>query len=102
MYRKHSGLSTETIADLVGLRFQDSVNRHERFVRIPDLKTAFAYEAVLRVNVHDIFSGLRDEAIAEVQARALKAIRHRRPSGSGAQRRRRLHALERIAGIRES
>jgi len=50
--------------------------RHELSARLPDLRTALAYEAVYGRTVRELFAGLYEEAEQAVAARAA-VLRHR-------------------------
>jgi transcriptional regulator with XRE-family HTH domain len=56
--RIRSGLSQKELACILGFRSGVPISRHERSESVPDLLTAFGYEAVFRVPITQIFPGL--------------------------------------------
>lgn len=56
--RKASGLSQQEIGELLGYKNQWQVSRHERSRTAPPLLMALAYEAIFRVPVSVLFSGM--------------------------------------------
>lgn len=69
VYRKKTGLSQREIGFLVGYLKEAAISRHERFHSLPPLLTALAYEAIFRVPVGDIFSGVRELVASGVEDR---------------------------------
>lgn len=59
------------MAFLLGAKEGAKVSRYERFARVPNLDTAFAYEAVFRVFASEILGGIYDK----VERRTLKRVR---------------------------
>ena len=74
-HRSRSGLSQRELARLIGYR-DVKVSRHERGVTIPPLAVAFAYEAVFRVPVHELFPGIQEAAVKNIEARLAALDRH--------------------------
>lgn len=68
--RKRLGLSQDEVAFLLGTQSGAKVCRYERFVREPSLETAFAYEAIFRRSVRELFGGVYQEIERKVAARA--------------------------------
>jgi len=69
--RKRLTLSQEEIAFLLGIVSGGAkVSLHERFAQEPNLKTAFAYEAVFQRTASELFSGVYQKVEREVTARA--------------------------------
>jgi transcriptional regulator with XRE-family HTH domain len=68
--RKRLALSQDDVAFLLGTQSGAKVCRYERFVREPSLETAFAYEAIFRKPVRELFSGLYQKVERKVAARA--------------------------------
>ncbi len=56
-HRKHTGLSQDEVAFLLGCQSGTKVSRYERFIRQPTLETAFAYEALFGVPARELFAG---------------------------------------------
>jgi DNA-binding XRE family transcriptional regulator len=68
-HRRRSGLSQLELARLVGHRNSGRVSRHERGVTLPPLSVALAYEAVFHVPVHELFPGIHEAAIKNIETR---------------------------------
>lgn len=68
--RKRLALSQDEVAFLLGIRSGAKVCRNERFVRVPSLETAFAYEVIFQKPARELFSGLYQKAEREVASRA--------------------------------
>jgi transcriptional regulator with XRE-family HTH domain len=75
--RKRLGLSQDDVAFLLGCRSGSKVCRYERFVRIPGLDVAFAFEVIFGKPACEIFAGIFKEVEEKVVARA-KALLVRR------------------------
>ena len=56
--RKRLNLRQADISSLLGAPTNETVCRHERFVRIPTLHDAFAYQAIYNKPASELFSGL--------------------------------------------
>ena len=77
-------MSQTDIAALLGIRTASKISRYERGRRLPPLRTALAYEAILGKPIAELFGGtfgsIRDEVAR--RARALEASASRPPRGS--------------------
>jgi transcriptional regulator with XRE-family HTH domain len=82
--RRRAGLSQTDIAVLLGVRTASKISRYERGRRLPPLKTALAYEAILGKPIAELFAGTFAPIEGEVQrrARSLKDSSARPPRGS--------------------
>ena len=60
--RKHSGLSQEEVAFLLGGHNGGKVSRYEQCNRMPSLETACAYEALFGIPVSQLFAGVFEKA----------------------------------------
>jgi DNA-binding XRE family transcriptional regulator len=69
-HRRRSGLTQSEMATLLGWTGSVNVSLHERFQRLPSLKTALAYEAILGVPVAELFAGLYQKVGKETSKRA--------------------------------
>lgn len=72
--RKRSGLSQKELGHILGFRSGAPTSRHERSDAVPDLLTAFGYEAIFRVPISELFPGLYqavevgiEERLAEIE-----------------------------------
>jgi transcriptional regulator with XRE-family HTH domain len=68
--RKRLALSQTEVAFLIGARSGEKVSRHERFLRVPNLETALAYEAIYKRSISELFPGLYQKVEQEVAVRA--------------------------------
>ena len=71
-HRKRSGFNQEELGFLLGDKKHSAISRYEAGERNPDLKTAFAYQALFGCAVEELFPGLQDEVRSEVGKRAQK------------------------------
>ena len=69
-HRKRLTLSQEEVAFLLGTQSGAKTCRYERFVRVPSLETALAYEAIFQKPVRELFGGLYHRVGQEVAGRA--------------------------------
>lgn len=69
-HRKRLGMSQDDVAFLLGVQSRAKVSRNERFVHVPSLKTAFAYEIILQRPAQELFRGLYEQTEQEIVARA--------------------------------
>ena len=69
-YRKQSGLSQAQLGMLLGDERVSQVSRYERGLRLPDLETVLAYEAIFGVHARDLFAGLFEEIERRTHERA--------------------------------
>jgi transcriptional regulator with XRE-family HTH domain len=96
--RKRMALSQYEVAFLLGAQSGAKVCRYERFVRVPSLETALAYEAIFKTSASELFGGLYQKVEKEVAARArILAARndHGRPGARTARKRQALTNLAR-------
>lgn len=68
--RKRAGLSQRDVAALLGDRTVSKISRYERWRRLPPLRMALAYEAILGKPVAQLFSGTYAPIRTEVARRA--------------------------------
>jgi transcriptional regulator with XRE-family HTH domain len=68
--RKRMALSQDEVAFLLGAQSGAKVCRYERFVRVPSLETALAYEAIFKTSASELFGGLYQKVEKEVAVRA--------------------------------
>lgn len=59
-YRRRSGLSERQVAYLLGCASGSKVSRYERFARLPDLRTVFAYEIIFHTPAQELLAGIYD------------------------------------------
>jgi len=78
--RKRLGLSQDEVAFLLGHLEASQVSRYEHFVRVPDLETALAFEAILKRSLSELFGGLYQKVEKEVGERA-KVLLEQKNSG---------------------
>ena len=95
--RKRAGLSQRDVAALLGVQTASKVSRYERDRRLPLLRTALAYEAILRKPVSDLFAGTFASARDAVQARAKHLATLERRAGNPVLFRRRKESISAIA-----
>jgi transcriptional regulator with XRE-family HTH domain len=95
--RRRAGLSQTDIAALLGVRTASKVSRYERNHRLPPLRTALAYEAILGKPIAELFGGTSAAIEEEVRrrARSLGNASARPPRGSRFARRK--ESIETIA-----
>ena len=95
--RRRAGLSQTDIGALLGVRTGSKISRYEHGRRLPPLKTALAYEAILGKPIAELFGGTFAAIEGEVQrrARSLESLGVRPPRGSRFFRRK--ESLETIA-----
>jgi len=67
--RKRSGLSQKELAHILGFRSGVPISRHERSESVPDLLTAFGYEAIFRVPITQMFPGLYETVELGIEER---------------------------------
>ena len=78
-HRKRLLLSQEEVGFLLGLNGEGKgikVSRDENNARVPDLRTALAYEALYGRPVRELFAGLYEQAERDLAERA-RILRHR-------------------------
>jgi len=69
-YRKHSGLTQDEIAFLLGHKNGTKISRFERFTRKPDLQTALAYQLIFGTPAEVIFPGIYQNVERQIINRA--------------------------------
>jgi len=72
-HRKHSSLSQEEVAFMLGIKGMDKsnkVSRDENYSRIPTLESALAYEAIYGKPIRELFAGLYEQVTRDVSTRA--------------------------------
>lgn len=69
-HRRRWALSQEQLSVLLGFRSAAQLSKFERNERLPNLKTALAFEIIFGVPLGDICEGLRAEVEEEVMRRA--------------------------------
>lgn len=67
--RMKSGLSQNELADILGSCSGAAVSRHERSISVPDLLTAFGYEAIFQVPISDLFPGIYQTVAIGIEGR---------------------------------
>jgi len=68
-HRKHSGLSQDEVAFLLGCENGAKVSRYEKRRRLPPLETALACEAIFGVPVSELFAGVREDIGKDIARR---------------------------------
>jgi transcriptional regulator with XRE-family HTH domain len=74
-YRKKSGLTLRDMASLLGSQTPGQFFRYEQHQHIPSIRTAFAFEAILKVPVAELFAGIRESVEKEIEERMQILIR---------------------------
>lgn len=78
--RRRLALSQEEVGFLIGINGEGKgikVSRDEHSARVPDLRTALAYEAVYGRPIRELFAGMYENIEQEVVGRA-NVLRHRK------------------------
>jgi DNA-binding XRE family transcriptional regulator len=57
-HRLKSGFSRRELAGIIGLFTETQVARHERSNALPSLMAALSYQAIFRIPITELFSGL--------------------------------------------
>lgn len=68
-HRLKSGMNQRELAELVGLIAHHQVSLHERFVTFPSLMAALSYQAIFSVPVAELFPGLYEPILANIEMR---------------------------------
>lgn len=71
-YRKQNGMTQEDMAFLLGLKGRSALPRFERNERYPDIKTALAYRAIFKREIHELFPELETQTKRAVARRRAK------------------------------
>ena len=69
-HRKKAGFTQVETAFLIGLASGSRISHYENFSRLPDLKTAFAYEVVFHTPLRELFAGVFELVEQETVKRA--------------------------------
>lgn len=88
--RKRLALSQDDVAFLLGTQSGAKICRYERFVRVPSLETALAYEAIFKRSVSELFGGLyrkTEGAVAERAKTLIERTNRRKPNQQTTRRR---------------
>lgn len=96
--RKRAGLSQEDLAFLLGCKNGSKVGRYERFRRQPTLPTVFVLESIFGRPARELFAGIYEDATQHAADRARRLVARLSKRPDSPQLRRRLAALEAIAG----
>jgi transcriptional regulator with XRE-family HTH domain len=96
--RKRLALFQSEVAFLMGTRGGTKISRIEKFVRLPDLKAAIAFEVIYKRSVRELFSGLYKEVEKEVAERA-KILTYRKDLKPSRRTARKREALRDLAGL---
>lgn len=70
--RRKSGLSQKELANILGFRSKATISRHESSRAVPDLLTAFGYEAIFRVPISELFPGIHQTVELGIEERLEK------------------------------
>jgi transcriptional regulator with XRE-family HTH domain len=81
-HRKRSSFTQADIAFLLGLKLPSAVSRYESGGRLPDLRTALAYEIIFEAASRDLFHLVYAEVARQVAERAIELARAARGGGS--------------------
>jgi transcriptional regulator with XRE-family HTH domain len=92
-------LSQDEVAFLLGTENGAKVCRYERFVRVPSLETALAYETIFKRSVSELFPGLYQKAEREVATRAKALVERKDRRKSNGQTARKHEALADLAAL---
>lgn len=69
-HRKRSALTQDEVGFLLGSQKGSKVSRYEQLTRLPELRTALAFEAIFKRSVSELFPGLFQMVKAAVKERA--------------------------------
>jgi DNA-binding XRE family transcriptional regulator len=76
MHRKRAGLSQAEMAFILGGRRGTKVSRYERFKRLPELPTAFAYQVTFGIPASELFAGVFEQ-VRRVTVRRVRVLYRR-------------------------
>jgi len=96
-YRKRGALTQDEAAFLLGCKSGTKVSRYERLSRQPNLRTAFACQAIFGVPAHELFPGMYAEVEQAVAKRAQRLSERTRAGRPGAAAKRKAELLGAIA-----
>src|SRR5438309_12044963 len=71
-FRRKSGLTQREVAFLLGWKNGAQLSRYEKRHTLPPLRTALAFEAIFKVPLAELFSGLRESVGRETSERIEK------------------------------
>ena len=69
-HRKRYDLKQEEVAFLLGGKSNSKISEYETFQRVPNLKTALAFQALFGTPVAELFSGIYQDVEKEVSRKA--------------------------------
>jgi len=69
-HRRKAGFTQNETAFLIGLKSANRVSRYENLKRLPNLKTAFAYEVIFALPARELFAGIFEAVEKETVKRA--------------------------------
>jgi transcriptional regulator with XRE-family HTH domain len=73
-YRKHSGLTQQEVAFLLGCETSAQVSRYENRRRLPPIETVAACEEIFGVPFAELFAGIRQSVGKDVAKRRLELM----------------------------
>jgi transcriptional regulator with XRE-family HTH domain len=73
-YRKHTALSQDEVACLLGCNKGTKVSRHELSARVPSIEALLAYEIILDVPLRELFAGMFEKVEDLTRERAERLI----------------------------
>jgi transcriptional regulator with XRE-family HTH domain len=73
-HRKHSGLTQQEVAFLLGCEDGVQVSRYENRRRLPSIETALACEEIFGVPFAELFAGMRQSVGKDVAKRRLELM----------------------------
>jgi transcriptional regulator with XRE-family HTH domain len=68
-HRKNLGFTQTEVAYLLGFDNANLVSRYEKRERMPPVQTALAYEAIFGIPVAELFAGVRQRIVSDVEKR---------------------------------
>ena len=96
--RKHSGLTQEDVAELLGAQSASQVSRHESGEREPDLRTALAYRIIFDAPIKHMLPKLYRDIAQQVDVRASALAERLKESEDGLHVAHRVEHLHRMIG----
>jgi transcriptional regulator with XRE-family HTH domain len=103
-HRKNSGLTQEEVAFLLGFDNANLVSRYEKRQRMPPVQTALAYEAIFGIPIAELFAGMQQQIVSDVEKRRSELstrLRARDPKGIAAPMMK-VHKLRSLASDEQS
>ncbi len=92
-------LSQAEVAYLLGVGSGAKVCRHERFVRVRELETLLAYEAIYQRTLPELFAGVYEKVTKEIAARAQKLLAEMGQEPTTKRSARKFEALKNLATL---